>query len=225
MIDSVKKFLVNKITPSGWALKLRGFIYSYDFDKILERLLDEKNEGKRFTPPLKYIFRAFEECPTDKLKVVIIGQDPYPYFGVADGIAFSCKFSNKPQAILDNILKSINKKDEYTDMKVWSNQGVLLLNYTFTTQIDKKKIHYNLWYDFMVYILDVLNNTYTGLVFILIGNKALELKSLIDEEKHYILNASFPPAVKHTKNIWNNNNVFNETNAILEQNGKSKINW
>lgn len=74
-IEDIKKKLIEKLTLSGWSRKLRGFVMSSDFDKIIEGLVKEKENGKRFTPPLKYVFKAFEECPLDKLKVIIIGQD------------------------------------------------------------------------------------------------------------------------------------------------------
>lgn len=74
-LEEVKTKLVERLQPSGWGQKLRGFIQSSDFDKILTELYRLREEGKRFTPPLKQVFKAFEECPYDKLKVVIIGQD------------------------------------------------------------------------------------------------------------------------------------------------------
>lgn len=74
-LEEIKQKLIEKLKPSGWATKLKGFINSSEFDKILHALYTERENGKRFTPPLKQVFRAFEECPLDKLKVVIIGQD------------------------------------------------------------------------------------------------------------------------------------------------------
>ena len=78
-----------KLQPSGWARVLRGFIYSRDFDNIIVELAKQAKDGKRFTPTMKNWFRAFEECPYTDIKVVIIGQDPYPGLGHADGISFS----------------------------------------------------------------------------------------------------------------------------------------
>ena len=107
-LAEIKCKLIEKLTPSGWSVKLRSFINSSDFDKILDSLLQERDAGKRFTPPLKQVFRAFEECPVDKLRVVMIGQDPYPHFGVADGLAFSCSNTGKPQPSLKNIFEAID---------------------------------------------------------------------------------------------------------------------
>ena len=99
-LEEIKLKLIERLQPSGWATRLRGFLQSSDFDKILETLYKMREDGKRFTPPLKYVFRAFEECPVDKLKVIMIGQDPYPQLNVADGLAFSCSLTQKPQPSL-----------------------------------------------------------------------------------------------------------------------------
>jgi uracil DNA glycosylase len=74
-LEEIKLKLVERLRPSGWADKLKGFVQSSDFDKILETLYKLREDGKRFTPPLKVVFKAFEECPVNKLKVVMIGQD------------------------------------------------------------------------------------------------------------------------------------------------------
>lgn len=143
-LEEIKLKLIEKLTPSGWATKLRGFIQSSDFEKILNELYKQRSEGKRFTPPLKYVFRAFEECPVDKLRVIMIGQDPYPHLNIADGLAFSCSLTNKPQPSLKNIFEAVdatvydNERREYDPNLVrWANQGVLLLNSALTCQVDK----------------------------------------------------------------------------------------
>ena len=74
-LEDIKLKLIEKLKPSGWADKLRGFVQSSDFNKILEVLYKLREDGKRFTPPLKQVFRAFEECPLKNLKVVMMGQD------------------------------------------------------------------------------------------------------------------------------------------------------
>jgi uracil DNA glycosylase len=74
-LEDIKLKLIEKLKPSGWADKLRGFVQSSDFDKILEVLYKLREDGKRFTPPLKQVFRAFEECPVEKIRIVVLGQD------------------------------------------------------------------------------------------------------------------------------------------------------
>jgi uracil-DNA glycosylase len=232
-LAEIKCKLIEKLTPSGWATKLRGFIMSSDFDKILDNLLQERDAGKRFTPPLKYTFRAFEECPEKELKVVMIGQDPYPHMGVADGIAFSCGLTGKPQPSLKNMFEAIEETvfqgyptHQDPDLTRWANQGVLMLNSALTTQIDKVGTHYDIWKDFIMYVLDMLSLTNSGLIFMLLGAKAQELESVIGQN-HYILKASHPASAAYTKTVWDCNDIFNKANEILAKNNgpQYKIQW
>lgn len=232
-LAEIKCKLIEKLTPSGWATKLRGFIQSSDFDNILDGLLQERDAGKRFTPPLKYTFRAFEECPEKDLKIVMIGQDPYPHFGVADGLAFSCGLTQKVQPSLKNMFEAIEETvyqgyPTYQDPNLtrWANQGVLLLNTALTTQVDKVGTHYDIWKDFIMYVLDMLSLTNSGLIFMLLGTKSQELESVIGQN-HYILKASHPASAAYTKTVWDCNDIFNQANEILRKNNgpQYKIQW
>lgn len=232
-LADIKCKLIEKIKPSGWAVKLRGFIQSTDFDKILKTLYDTREDGKRFTPPLKQVFRAFEECPESSLKVIIIGQDPYPQLGVADGLAFSCGNTGIPQPSLRHLFDGIEKTvyqefPTYQDPNLtrWANQGVLLLNRALTCEVDKIGSHYNIWHDFIMYVLDMLSLTNSGLIFILLGAKAQELESVIGPN-HYILKASHPASAAYTKTVWDCNDVFNKANEIIKANNGPEftISW
>lgn len=232
-LAEIKEKLIEKLKPSGWANKLKGFIQSSDFDKILEALYTEREAGKRFTPPLKQVFRAFEECPEKDLKVIIVGQDPYPMLGVADGLAFSCGNTLKEQPSLKNIFEAVEKTvyQEFPtyqnpDLTRWANQGVLLLNTALTCQIDKIGSHYNIWQEFTMYLFDMLNFTNSGLIFVLLGAKAHELESVIGPN-HYILKASHPASAAYTKTTWDCGDVFNKANDLIAQNNgpEFKINW
>ncbi len=220
-LEEIKTKLIERLQPSGWASKLRGFIQSSDFDKILNTLYKLREDGKRFTPPLKQVFRAFEECPVDKLKVIIIGQDPYPHFGVADGIAFSCANTGKPQPSLVKIFEAVENTvydnwpiEQNPDLTRWANQGVLLLNSALTCEIDKVGSHYNVWKEFIAYTMDILNFTDTGLIFVLMGKQAQELEGLIGEH-HYIIKTTHPAYASYTKQPWDCNNMFNEINRWM----------
>ena len=105
-IEEIKQKIFKKLEPSGWAQPLKSFIFSSDFDKIMMQLIRLSKDGKRFTPKLSQLFRAFEECPYDELKVIMVGQDPYPKLGVADGVAFSCSNTMEQQPSLKFILNS-----------------------------------------------------------------------------------------------------------------------
>ena len=108
-LQEVKEKLYVKLKDAGWSEYLKTFVLSSEMDKILETLLAEAMDNKRFTPKIKYLFRAFEVCSFDNVNVVMIGQDPYPQEGVADGVAFSCGITGKPEASLRYIQDSIKR--------------------------------------------------------------------------------------------------------------------
>lgn len=233
-LEEVKLKLVERLRPSGWADKLKGFIQSSDFDKVLETLYKLRDSGKRFTPPLKQVFRAFEECPVKELKVIMMGQDPYPHFGVADGLAFSCSNTMKPQPSLQKMFEAIDfclytaeePPTHNPDLTRWANQGVLLLNSALTCEIDKVGSHYGVWKDFIAYTMDILNFTDSGLIFVLMGKQAQELEGLIGDH-HYIIKTTHPAYASYTKQRWDCNNLFNEINKIINgRNGSEfEIKW
>ena len=158
-INDIKEKLNTKLIDSGWARVLRGFLYSTEFDNILLKLIKDSQEDKRFTPFMKYLFRAFEETPYTDLKVVIIGQDPYPGIEQADGIAFSCSFEKKALPSLKYILDAVNRtvyqgelESTDLDLKRWSNQGILMVNSALTCVIGKPGSHSELWKPMMAYL-------------------------------------------------------------------------
>jgi len=220
--------LCDKLKPSGWYNKLKGFILSHDFEIILDQLIEESNYNKKFTPPLKYVFKAFEECNYNDTKVVIINNYPYPTLGLADGIPFSCSIDNKEQLPLRNIFDSIEQDYElsevYTrevDLKRWSNQGVLLLNCALTCEVNKCNSHIELWNPFITYLLDILNTTNVGLIFVFMGVEAQKYKELINESNHFIIITETPNKFSQ----WNNNNMFKKIDKIINECYKTKIIW
>ena len=232
-LEEIKYKLIERLRISSWADKLKGFLQSFDFDKILAELYRLREDGKRFTPPLKQVFKAFEECPYDKLKVIMIGQDPYPYINVADGLAFSCSMTDKVQPSLKNIFDAIDSTvypeqtiEHNPNLTRWANQGILLLNSALTCQVDKIGSHYNVWKEFIAYTMDILNYTDSGLIFVLMGKQAQELESMIGEH-HHIIKVSHPASAAYTKTVWDCGDMFNEINKIINgQNGPTfKINW
>lgn len=234
-VEDVKEKLIERLKSSGWAGKLKGFVHSSDFDKIIQQLVDTREDGKRFTPPLKYVFRAFETCPYHDLRVVIVGQDPYPQLGVADGLAFSCSLTGTPQPSLRFIKEAIEKtipvseeyKDFEPDLTRWAEQGVLLLNSALTTEIGKPATHYHIWDPFIAYVMDIINSYNNGMIFVLMGKKAHELEALINEEHHHIIKISHPASAAYTGSVWDCNDVFNRVNDIIENaNGREfRIDW
>lgn len=226
--------LYEMLKPSGWHNILKGFMLSEDFDNIILKLEELVNEDKRFTPPLKQVFRAFLECPIGSLKVVFIGQDPYPQLGVADGIAFSCGNTMKKEASLRYMHKAIaetvyhNTKDVKElnpDLTPWSNQGVLMLNTSLTTEVGKIGKHLDIWQPFTSYLLDMLNAHNEELIWVFLGKKAQDYSDLVDD-RHHKLFASHPASAAYqAQQMWDCNDVFNKVNGILKQSQKEEITW
>lgn len=231
-LEEVQQKLYERLKPSGWGDKLKGFLLSDDFHKILSTLLKEAQDNKRFTPLIKQVFRAFEECPYDKLKVVMVGQDPYPYAGVADGIAFSSSNDGKVPASLRYIFKEIEDTvypgEGYTwnpDLARWSNQGILMLNVALTTTINKVGQHYILWQPFLAYLFDILAFSNPGLIYAFMGKKAQEwMKSV--PNNNWKLICSHPASAAHmSQERWDSNNLFNEISSLVMKNYKEQIIW
>jgi uracil-DNA glycosylase len=230
-IDEIRDKMTAKLVESGWDRILKSFIYSSDFDYIIENLAKQSNAGERFTPPLKYIFRAFEECPLDKLKIVIIGQDPYPQLGSADGIAFSCGLKGTPEKSLKFIFAEIERtifggfpSHQDPDLKRWANQGVLLLNTSLTTTVNKIGRHLNLWEPFIGYILDYFNMHHKDVIYIYMGKKARNWADMIDIDTYKFF-VSHPASAAYNGSKWDCQDVFNKVNKILEDRKLDKINW
>lgn len=231
-VEKLQEQLIKKLKPSGWADKLSTFIRSEEFTKILIRLHDLKEEGKRFTPPLKEVFRAFEQCPYKDLKVVIIGQDVYPHLGVADGIAFSCSKTGKEQPsltyVFDQIQKTVYPDQPYErnpDLSRWANQGVLLLNRALTTEVDHIGKHYDIWKGFIAYVIDILSLTHSGLIWVFMGKVAQEMEDLVNEKSHYKFLISHPNSAYHRGGVWDSKEVFVKVNQILKENNNETIQW
>lgn len=231
-IEDVKNKLYLKLKDSGWGDKLKTFILSQDFDDILNKLVKEVEIGKRFTPPIKQMFSAFDKCNYSDLKVVIVGQDPYPYLGVADGMAFSCSNENKPQASLRYILKAVNKtvypNEEYhnnPDLSHWAEQGILLLNTSLTTEIGKIGKHYDIWQPFIAFLIDMLNAFNPGLVYVFMGKKAAELIDDVSNNNHKLVCTHPASAAYKALEEWDCNDIFNKTSKLVKDHYNYDIKW
>ena len=230
-LQEIKQKMFEKLKINGWDTLLKSFIFSSEFDEIVTKLWNLSQEDKRFTPPLKQVFRAFEECPYDKLQVVFIGQDPYPQLGVADGISFSCSNTNKLQPSLKFILQEVDRTvydnhviSEDLDLKRWSNQGILMLNTALTTEVGKIGSHYDIWKPFTAYLLDLLNNYNQGLIYVYMGKKAEEWSSLTNDN-NYKFAVKHPASAAYNGSKWDSNNIFNEISELVKKNNDQIITW
>jgi uracil-DNA glycosylase len=231
-IEEIKDKIIDKLKLSGWDRILRSFIYSKEFEDIVFILLKQTQDGKRFTPTMKNWFRAFEECPYSELKMVIVGQDPYPGINQADGIAFSLKDAESIQPSLEYMFNAINKTvyngvNACRDMDLarWGNQGILMLNTALTTNIGKVGQHYLIWRPFIAYVFDWLTWNNPGLVYIYMGKKAEEWAECVNDN-NYKFFLTHPAAASYNNlKEWECQDVFNKTSEIIKKNYNFEIEW
>lgn len=181
-------------------------------------------------PSPKWIFRAFDECPLDTLKVVILGQDPYHTPGVANGLSFSANEGNAIPPSLLNIYKEIRTEfgtpiPKSPDLTRWAKQGVLLLNATLTVQKSKPASHQGKgWEQFTDAVIKHISSNKEHVVFILWGNFAKKKEVLIDWTKHLVLKSAHPSPFSADHGYFGNNH-FIQCNEYLVEHEKVTIEW
>ena len=222
-INNLRERINKTLDDSGWTPALAPFINGLSFDIILNNLVSMVEADKRFTPRFKDIFNAFKECPYNDIKVIVIGQDPYPQLGVADGIAFSCSNKGKAEKSLQYILKALNDEDGDVDLRRWSNQGVLLLNTAFTCEVNSIGSHINLWKPFAIYLFELLNRHHKNIPVIMMGKKAEDWEIYLSNQKIY--KVAHPASAAYRGGLWDCKDVFNQVNEELKKQEKTCIEW
>ena len=222
-INELREQANDTLQDSGWAPMLTPFINGLDFDLIVEKLVSLVNAERRFTPRFKDIFNGFKECKYDNLRCIIVGQDPYPQLGVADGIAFSCSKKGKAEKSLQYILKALGDEDGDVDLKRWANQGVLLINTAFTCEVNSIGSHYDLWKPFSRYIFENINRHKKNIPVILMGKKAESWEIYLNNQK--IFKVTHPASAAYRGGEWDCKNVFALVNAELDKQEKTWIEW
>lgn len=191
-------------------------------------LKQEISKNKIVFPSKEDIFKSFEKTSFDKMKVIILGQDPYHSKGFADGLAFSTKSTKTPQSLL-NIFKEL--KNEYPNISNasnslanWAKQGVLLLNACLSVEEGKPNSHSKIgWNIFIQNFINYLNDNKEFLIFVLWGNKAQELKPFISN-KFYILESAHPSPFSASRGFFGNNH-FKKINELLINHNFQEIDW
>jgi len=228
-IQEVQDKLYEKLKESGWSSRLKTFMISDDMTKILSTLLKEAMDNKRFTPQVKDVFNAFEECPFDTTRVVFVGQDPYPTLNAADGLAFSCSKTSIQKSLAymhDSIKKTaIPGYIGDGDLRPWAKQGVLLLNTAFTTTLSKPGTHQLVWRPFFVQVLDSLIWEKPGLIYVFLGKKAQEYADLVPDNNYKIMVSHPASAAYSNLEEWDCEDMWNRINKYLEQDGQTRISW
>lgn len=207
-------------------------IGSESIESINEFVLNEKKTYEPSVlifPPEKCIFKCFDFFNFEETKVVILGQDPYINVGEAMGLCFSVPndIKKKPPS-LKNIFQELENefdvKRENYDLTDWAEQGVLLLNTSLTVRQYKSNSHQKVWRNFTDLIIKEISDKLNGIIFILWGNDAKNKKTLIDSEKHHILESVHPSPLSAHRGFFGNNH-FKKTNEILQEKGENEIKW
>ncbi len=205
--------------------------FSKPYMRELKRFLSEQKAQKKVIyPPGKQIFNALNTTPFDKVKVVILGQDPYHGPGQAHGLCFSVLPGVAFPPSLLNIFKEIQQDlghpiPSHGCLQSWAEQGVLLLNATLTVEQACAGAHQNKgWETFTDAVIEKLNTHRTGLVFLLWGSYAQKKGALIDTQKHLVLKSPHPSPLSAHRGFFGNGH-FSKSNAWLQQQGLTPIDW
>lgn len=210
-------------------------VLSAEFEKDYFKDLTDfvRSEYKNHTcfPPAAEIFAAFNACPFDGVKVVIIGQDPYHGPGQANGLCFSVHDGIRQPPSLLNIFKELETDigkpiPSSGNLIPWSKQGILLLNATLTVRAGQAASHQNKgWEIFTDAVIQQLSLRREQVVFLLWGGYAKNKGSKIDEKKHLVLRAGHPSPLSANRGLWFGNRHFSKTNVYLKQHGRQQILW
>ncbi len=214
---------------SSWKEFLQEEFNKEYFSELVAYIKTAKSQGKVVYPPGPLIFNAFNLTPVDKVKVVIIGQDPYHNPNEAMGLSFSVPHGVKIPPSLKNIYKELNSDlgislPQHGNLTHWAEQGVLLLNAMLTVEHRSPGSHKNIgWQNFTDAVISNLSEKCQGLIFLLWGNFAKSKAGLINKNKHHILMAAHPSPL--ARGAFFGSKHFSQTNMLLREMGKTTIDW
>ena len=218
-----------EIHPS-WEKVLQSLFETASFENLAQFLKKEYAENECY-PPGKLIFEAFNACPLEQLKVVIIGQDPYHGPGQAKGLSFSVPEGVSLPPSLINIFKEIENDlgipiPTSGNLTSWANQGVFLLNATLSVRAHQAGSHQKQgWEAFTDQVIQTISTQKEGVVFMLWGGFAKKKIQLIDTSKHLILSSGHPSPLSANRGYWFGNKHFSQCNAYLKTRGIKAIDW
>lgn len=218
-----------------WVDFMSGFTSTDTFSNILATLKKEKEEQTVIYPESSNVFRAFRETPLSKVRVVVIGQDPYPKEGYANGLAFAHAPQLKKAASLEMIIDAVekdcyqgldfNKPNFDTTLAHWTSQGVLLLNTALTVRQDSPASHSELWEPFTEYVISNLSKISKNLIWLAWGNTAQSFTKDVNPFENFLFHHEHPSAAARAKRAWDCKH-FSLTNACIIKNGLGEtIKW
>jgi uracil-DNA glycosylase len=214
----------------SWKKVLKNEFSKPHFLEAVTFLKTEKALGKTIFPPGSLLFNAFNTTPFDKVKVVLLGQDPYHGKGQAHGLSFSVPDGVRPPPSLVNIFKEINTDigapiPQTGNLTHWAQQGVLLLNSCLSVREGEPLSHSRIgWIPFTDHVIATVSSSKEHIVFLLWGKYAQEKQALIDETKHLVLKAAHPSPFS-ANNGFLGCRHFSKTNEYLAKNGIDPIDW
>ncbi len=218
-----------EIHPS-WAEVLATEFQKPYFSELVS-FVKQEYKNRTCYPKGSEIFTAFNSTPFDRVKVVIIGQDPYHGPGQAHGLCFSVREGTTHPPSLINIFKELEndlgiKYPKSGDLSRWAAEGVLLLNATLTVRAREAGSHQNKgWEKFTDAVIRLLSEEREGLIFLLWGGFAKRKAALINKNKHHILTSGHPSPLSANRGLWFGNSHFSKTNEILKAKGKDPVSW
>jgi uracil-DNA glycosylase len=198
--------------------------------KQLTEFVRSEYASQTIYPPAKLIFNAFEQCPFDQVKVVILGQDPYHGPGQAHGLCFSVNDGVDFPPSLRNIFKEIHAdtgapSPASGNLERWAEQGVLLLNATLTVRANEAGSHQKKgWEQFTDSVIHLVADRLEHVVFILWGNYAISKGEFIDSAKHLVLKSVHPSPLSASRGFFGNKQ-FSTTNKYLLKHGRGPVKW
>ena len=220
---------MNVRIENSWKEALQSEFDKAYFAELVSFLHREKAEGKTIYPPGSQIFRAFELTPLDKVKVVILGQDPYHGAGQAMGLSFSVPDSVPAPPSLKNIFKEAEqdlgiRMSGRPNLESWARQGVLLLNAILTVRAGEAASHSRIGCEQFTYaVIRTVSERCDSVVFMLWGNYARSKAPLIDSKRHLVLEAAHPSPL--ARGAFFGSRPFSKANAWLESRGEKAIDW
>lgn len=215
---------------SSWQSKLSDEFNKSYFENLISFVKDEYSKSRCF-PKGSQIFSAFDFCPFDDVKVVIIGQDPYHGYGQANGLCFSVNDGVAFPPSLINIFKEIEMDlgipfPQTGNLERWAKQGILLLNATLTVRESEAGSHQNQgWETFTDAVIQKISDEKENVVFLLWGGFAKKKGAKIDRSKHCILETGHPSPLSANRGLWFGNKHFSKTNEFLISKGQEGIIW
>lgn len=218
-----------RISPSWNALLSSEFEKPYF--QVLTAFVKKEYSEHTCYPKGKEIFAAFDKCPVEDLKVVLLGQDPYHGEGQANGLSFSVRDGIAHPPSLVNIFREIEEDlklpyPESGNLSRWAEQGVLLLNATLTVRANTAGSHQGQgWETFTDAVIKCISDNCQHIVFLLWGSFAKKKIALIDTQKHCVLSSGHPSPLSANRGYWFGNKHFSKTNAYLSSVGKQAIDW